>query len=308
MKLAIASIFAVSTLLSAATSFAAPPRSRVAAEAALPGDQEVIATIDAKTARSTDLFKKYFPLLLKEEGKAANDLAELKKLCGIDLVAVVDDVTVGVDEQKRGAAFVALKGLSQANVLDCASKLAKAGGAKLTFKKVGFITQISSDKNLEKNHFAWLPGDVLVISTKPEDRAELQRLLDGHGSFATSSIGQLFAKVPAEAAIGLAWTKSIREKGIEIQRGSLSLGYASKAYNLKLAADVPTADEAEKTATLVKMAPAALGALGGAPPVLEKLARSITAKANGKQVEIGLSAPEADVLAIAKWAEEQSKK
>jgi hypothetical protein len=308
MKLALPSLAAAAVLCLSTVALAAPPRSRLAAEGALPGDQDAIATVNVKTSRTSELFKKYFPLLLKEERDVGEGLAKVKSTCGIDPMNAIADVTVGVSEDRRGALFIALDGVSESKMLDCVKKLAKSeAGATLTAKKSGFVTVLSSDKKESSLHFAWLPGDVLVLTMQPEDRAELTRMISGQGSFGRTALGQLFAKVSPDSAIGLAWTKGIRERGVEIQNGTLALEYAAKRYSLTVSAATPSNDEAEKTASLVKMAPAALSAIKGVPKAAEKLAKNLKARADGNRVELSLTADEVDVLSIANWAADRGK-
>lgn len=283
---------------------AAPPRSRAAADRLLSSDAEIVATVNTKTLRTTDLFKKFVPELLKKERQVDTALTKIKAQCSINPIESIDDITVGVDPQEKGVVFVAVSGVDEKKFVDCVKKLGKSeGGKTITATKRDLVTELKSDGEAEALYFAWLPENVLVLASDPLKRDLLEKKIGGKGAFAGTALGKRFQAVAEDAAIGLAWTKQIKQQGLSVREGSLMLGYKAKAISAAVSVLLPSADEATQAAALVSMLPGMMGAVKDAPPELGKLVKSVAAKANGSELTVSASAPEGDLMKIAKWAE-----
>jgi hypothetical protein len=304
MKRVFSYVAASAVLVWSTFAAAAPPRSRAAADRLLASDAEIVATVNTKTLRTTELFKKFVPELLKKERQVDSALTKIKSQCAMNPIESIDDITVGVDPQEKGVVFVAVSGVDEKKFVDCVKKLAKSeAGKTITATKRDLVTELKSDGEADALYFAWLPENVLVLATDPLKRELLEKKIGGKGAFAGTALGRRLQAAPEDAAIALAWTKVIKQQGLSVREGSLVLGYKAKAISAAVSVLLPSADEATQAAALVSMLPGMMGAVKDAPPELGKLVKTVAAKATGSELTVSASAPEGDLMKIAKWAE-----
>lgn len=291
---------AFAVLLVAARADAAPTKSFTAATASLPSDIEVLGTSNLKTLKATDTFKKLFPELLKSSKEANEVISKIKKNCGVDPVTAFDDVTLGIDKSDDGAVFLATNGLTEQKVVDCFVKIGKGEGAAITSKKTGNITELKSDKTKNSLFFAWLTGDVLVVATEPENKALLERMLNGKGAIAKGKLGTRIAKADPSAALVVLWAKQMPIDKMTLKTADLTVTTSGGNVNVATTLEMGSSKEAENVASVANSLPSVIKPKG-APKELEKVLKSVSAKASGAEVKITAAATEKDLVTIAMW-------
>jgi hypothetical protein len=303
MRKAIAWSFVPVVLAWSALASAASPRSLAAAESVLPADVELVAAANMKTLRTSQLYARAFGELVGAERDVREGLGKVKQSCGIDAEKVVDDLTVGIDRGEDGGIFVALSGVTEKQFLDCITKIAKEeAGEQLTAKKTGAVTELSTSKSTKKLYFAWLPGDVLVFASEPDDKALLDRVLGGKGEVKRTKAWQRLKAHDQESVLLAGWTKKIPGSGLDLKSGSLGLLYKAGKVRAETLLETGSKEDAEQIAAATKVVGSMLGLPKDAPKQLEAILKSIEAKTNGAEVKVSASAAEGDLLAILDWA------
>lgn len=272
----------------------AAPRSLASATARLPDTVEMVATSNLKGVRSTQLFSKLFPKLIKEADDLSKGIDGIKKTCKLDPVNGIEDATVALDKNDEGAFFVALAGVDEAKAVDCAGKLAKEelGGntkvEKVTSKADGTLYRVTSDKSREEVFFAYLPGDVIVVASDEDDKALLEKLLSGKGAIKKSKLSGRLAKLDPNAALSAVWSKVRRVEGKNVRGGDVTVTVQSGVVSANGSAELDTADDAKEVASMVQMLKMVLGkSLSSA---------KIDATASGSNVVVKAEVPESDLL------------
>ena len=295
--LALPAAFFISTYASAAT------KSFTAAQASLPADTEIVATSNLKSVRSSQTFQKLFPQLLKLDKEAPDMLAKVKKSCGFDPVTAIDDVTLGVAKDEEGAFFVAVNGVTEQKLVDCATKLAKSEGKEtITAKKTGNITELKSDKGGSPIFFAWLPDNVLVIASEPEEKATLEKMLGGKGALAKSKVGARLGKIRDDAAVSVVFSKELPVDSMTVKGGDFTLAVKSGVVDIVTTLEMASNKEAEQLVTAAKAIGSLLPLPKDAPKEVEKILKSVDGKASGAEATITASAAEKDLIAVVNWA------
>ncbi len=285
------------------TSFAgAATKSFTTASSSLPQETEIVATSNVKSVRSAETFKKLFPQLLKLDKEAPDALAKFKKTCGIDPVTAIDDVTVGLNASDEGAFFVALNGVTEKKLIECATKLAKEDKETLTATKTGNITELKSDTG-DSVYFAWLSENVLVLTTDPDEKPLLEKWIGGKGTLAKSKVGGRLAKIKDDAALSVVFTKEIPiDSSMTIKGGDFTLSVKSAVLDIVTTLEMSSSKEADSLVAAAKALTSLLPIPKDAPKELEKILKSLNATSKGAEATITASAAEKDIIAVANWA------
>ena len=138
----------------------------------------IVGGVSATSVRSSEVYDKLVPLLMAKASDFKTALDSIQKECKLDLLAAIDSVAFGVDDNKAGTVVIALKGTNHKAIDTCAQKLGKADNKPVTITTDGKLTKYEgmSDKPM---YFAWLASDVLAISTTPDDKDVTKKLLVG---------------------------------------------------------------------------------------------------------------------------------
>lgn len=262
----------------------------------LPSSTVVLASLDLTTLRSTQVWSKFFPTLVKQERDLREGLDKVKAACGVDPVTAVSDISVGADPSDKGGIFIALNGVTEAKFTDCVQKIAKGEGKTITAKKSGNVIELTNDKG-KAIFVAWLPGDVLAVTSNPEDRKLLETMIGGKGSLTkNTALTARLAKIDTSTPAFIAWSKTMNMQKVSSKAGNGQVAYAGGTFNLKVESQLGDAKEAENIAKGLS------GLLGmmvpkNAPPAVERAAKSVTAKANGADITITASMTEKDLIA-----------
>lgn len=293
---------APAVLLLASAVSAAPTKSFVAASAALPADIEVVGTSNVKAVRSTEVWKQMFPALLKLNQEIPDGIDKLKKSCGIDPVTAFDDVTVGVDASDEAGIFIAMNGLTETKVVECLTKIAKSEGETVTTKKSGTITEVKSGKSGKSVFFAWLPGDVAVFTSDPDDKALLEKMVGGKGAIARSRVGSRLSRISSDAALSAVWGKEMPIDKMTVKGGDATIIAQGGNMSLATTLEMASGSEASQLAKMANMISTLAPMPKNSPKELEKIVGTLSAKSSGSEVKLTAQASEQDLVTVIKWA------
>ncbi|MFO0549819.1 MAG: hypothetical protein U0271_15610 [Polyangiaceae bacterium] len=286
---------APAVFLFASAAAAAPTKSFTAASANLPGDTQLVGTSSIKTVRSTKVFQSLFPQLLKSERdlNEAND--KITKLCGIDAVKAIDDVTIGVGKGDEAGIYVAMNGVSESKLVDCITKLAKDEKEVITSSKSGNITELKSDKSKKSVFFGWLTGDVLVVTSDPNNKALLEKEMGGKGALAKSTVGARLSRLSSDAAISVVFDKELPMDGMKIKSGELTVTVSGGNATLNASFEMGSKKEAEDVAKFLNDLLNQSG-MKKPPASVQKVAKTLSAKASNAEVKVTATAAESDII------------
>jgi hypothetical protein len=295
-RAAAAALLAIS-IARAPEAFAAN-RSLAAAEDALPGDADALVSANVAQLTSTRMFQQIFPLATSALG-ARPALDKVKKACGFDPTAAIDDVTLGLTGPSEGAAFVAMS-VGEQKFTSCVSAIVKQEtGNDVTTKKTG--DEIAFSAGSRALFVRWLPGDVLALGLDPSDEAALKKLTGGAGAFrGNAAMMGWLAQLDPDALLLGAETRSISQKMFTTRGGAFSLADKSSVVTAKVLVDLGSSSDADEVARGASIF-LALVAPKNAPPEVTRALRSVDVKASGSIVTGTASASEVDLAAIAGW-------
>ncbi len=299
MSKRLAWLCAPALLLISSVASAAPTKSFTAATANLPADTEVLGSSNVKAVRSTQVYQKLLPDLLKLEKEVPELLDKVKKTCSIDMLTSIDDLTVGMNAKESGAFFLAVNGVTEQKMLECLTKIGKQEGESVTSKKTGNITEVKGDKSKKGLFYAWLPGDVLTIAFEPDDKSMLENALSGKGALTTKSkMSGRIARANPENAVTVIWTKERTIEKKTVKNGEFTIAAQGGNLNIAANAEMGSSKEAEDVAKLAKEAQQSLPLPKDAPKELEKILKSLQVSASGAEVRATLSVSERDVVSV----------
>jgi hypothetical protein len=194
----------------------------------LPADGVAVVGVDVAAIRSTSLFKTFFTKAVAAEHDAKEGLDRLQKDCAIDPTLAVADVAVAVNKAQDAAFAVAVVGVDEKKITTCIIAIAKSEGEAITAKKVGNVVEYSSSKSTEKIYVAWLAPDVLLVTSRPEDRATLDKFLAGKGLDKANGLVKTLAGVNTKAAI---WGAMAMVSAEDVGFGKMSGGYGALDFS-----------------------------------------------------------------------------
>lgn len=298
--------FAAVAALCAAPHLAAADAARAwaAAKDNLPAQTALVVGADLTTITKSQIFSTFVPLAMAKEPEARKAFETIKTSCKIDPMTAIQGVVYATDaERKQGAVYISLgAGLDQAKLASCAEQVAKAKGVKdpkLTIKKVGAITELSTDKDKDKIYVSWIGADVLVISTDAKDRAALEKWIGQKGGLARSPIAKLYGSANTKGAI---WAVSAITKELEpgakmkSAHGALTMGGGTLGLDLHT-----TLDSAKAATDAVAKANAQISQMTGSgqlPPNIQTMLKQVSVKSVGAEVTVKASVAESDLLSL----------
>jgi len=118
----------------------------------MPKDSDAVVGIDFAALRSSELYKKYSPLLMKAAG---DKLAEFKTACGFDPIESAGTATIGVKGDKSNQdVTIIVTGFKKDQVVECAKKMAEKEGKGTQVKVDGDYVEFTTSDG---------PGGVLFV-------------------------------------------------------------------------------------------------------------------------------------------------
>ncbi len=275
---------------------AAPSRAWTAAKKAHI-DAPIIAGIDVASAKSSDSFKQFYPLMLASKPEVKDVLDMLADGCKFDPFVAVHSVVAVVDDadDRKGAFYIALKGWDAKKLGACAKKLAKSKSKELTVGAVKKgIQQLEIKGKDEKLFVGWIGKDVLVITSEPGEKALLEKAL---GSKGTGEANRLAGKLDTGSTMWAVVIKSQNmQPGIDMKAlyGTVKLASGNVDSDVRLV----TAD-AKQATQLVTTVNKELPTLGKSlPPSAASMLKTLKLSNSGAEVHATASAPEKDVLGL----------
>lgn len=271
-----------------------------AAKANLPADTHVLLGMDVAAVTSSSVFRTVFPLLLSQQSEMKDTFSLLETTCKIDPMKAIDGFVVGTaKDSDHGAVFVALKGVTEAKVVACLEAIARGKDipdAKVKVTRDKGITQLAFGDG-DKVYLKWFGKDVLAIPLDIDNKAQLQKWAGSRKGLAKALVGKTAAKVNTRAA---AWMVAGIDEDIDGVK--TSLGYGS--FDVRkgaLAADLrivtASAEDARSVADKAQQQLAMVANLGG-DPAISSMVRALTVRADGPELVIKASLPEADLLPV----------
>jgi hypothetical protein len=251
----------------------------------LPQDSSVIVGFSATKATKSRLFEKYQDKIL---AGAAQDMAEVKEKCGIDMMADMREVVVAVgkDIQNPDSAVIAVKGnYDRKKIEGC---IVKMGG-----KIEG--TVMTSPNGKVSNMF-WVANDTILIS-EGRTSDELKGVKEAGNVTQNKELMELVRKVDSNATFWVAGTIPPEVAGVMGGAGTPpNSGYLGvnlgDAIGAKAGMIFNTEDEAKGMSTMIEMGlnmgkqqPEMKGILDAVNSTLSGSTVTINAKLTAAQVD-----------------------
>jgi len=262
-------------------------------------DAPYIAGIDVASAKQSELFKKFFPVLLKKEPAVGSTLDLLKQQCDFDPFAAINSIAVVMDDRNGGDAkgtfYLAMNGWDSAKVAACAQKLAKSINKELTIGTLSKgVQEFQVTGESDKYFLGWIGKDVIVISKAGmNDRAVLEKSLRSKGGGAAA---KLVGKIDTGATL---WFAAIKEQAIkEANMTMKSLHGMVKIAKGNVAADVRmTVDDKQHAADAVTQFQKELPGLAKQlPSAAQNIVNNAKLKSVGAEIQVTTTAVETDVV------------
>lgn len=273
------------TLAVSAAALAADPKSYTTALDQLPTDYAVIVTVNGKVMRGLPSYSQAVTNLLSLDKGAKKGVEEIKSLCKIDVTTAIDDLTVGLqDGGKKAAFFINGSGLDEKKVTGCLQAFAKKEGQTLTMTASTLgsakIAEYAIAGKTKKLYVAFV-NDCVVITDDPNKKDVLEKALSGKGALAKSRAVQTWqGKISTSAlAFGLV-VKEIADPNMTVKGGAASVDVSGGDLKIKGSAELKDA----------KMAASASGELtkelAKAPREFSKSAKSFKVTTQGATISV----------------------
>jgi len=277
-------------------------RAWAAAKDNLPAQTALVIGADLTAITKTKLFSTFLSLAMAKEPDAKKVFETIKTSCKIDPLAAIQGVVYATDtDRKQGAVYLALSpGLDQAKLASCAEQVAKAQGVKdpkLTVKKTGAITELSTDK--DKLYVSWIGTDVLVVGSDVHDKAVLEKWIGQKGGFGKSPVAKLAGSANTKGALwGVSSLTKELDPGMKMKSayGALTVNGGTLAVDLHA-----TLDSAKAATDAVAKANAQIVQVtsgGDMPANVKTILQGVSVKSAGPDVTVKASAPEAELLSL----------
>jgi hypothetical protein len=289
--LLVAALLVVPSLATAGSSKAWTAAKKVHADA------PIIAGIDVKSAKDSEMFKKFFPILLEKKKEAKDVLDRLQKECAFDPFVAVNSVVAVIDDKggdNKGAFYIALNaGWNAKTVGECAQKIAKTEKKEL---KIGAtkkgIQELEMVGKNDKIYLGWIGKDVLVVATEPTDKTFVEAMMSGKGAGETAKLAE---KLDTASTI---WMAVIKEQSIQKGIDMKALYGTVKLTKGNMATDARVVTGGKDQATnLVNAFNTELPKMSGSlPPAAQLMVKNMKMKAAGAEVQATTNAPEKDVM------------
>jgi hypothetical protein len=275
---------------------AAPSKAWTAAKKAHV-DAPIIAGLDVASAKSSQSFTQFYPLLLASKSDVKEVLDKLQDQCKFDPFVAVNSVVAVIDNENdnKGAFYIALKGWDATKLGTCAKKLAKSEGKEIVVGPVKKgIQQYEMKGKDEKLYLGWVGKDVLVVATDPKDKSLVEQAIGGKGK---GQANQLASKLDTSSTMWMVVIKSQSvQPGIDMKAlyGTVKVANGNVDSNIR----VLTGDATQAT-QLVTTFNKELPNLGKSlPPAAASLVKTLKLTSTGAEVQASASAPEKDLLAL----------
>jgi hypothetical protein len=260
-------------------------------------DAPIIAGVDVASAKSSETFKKFYPMLVQKKPDVQMVLDKLKTTCKFDPFVAVNSAVAVVDDAKNntGAFYIALNGWDAKKLGTCAMKIAKQDKKTLTVGPIDKgIQELTMKDQADKVYLGWIGKDVLVVATDPSDRSLLESVMTGKGSGTTHDMA---AKLDTSSTV---WMAVIKDQPIQ---GSVSMKALYGTIKIKkgtMAGDlhVVTGDAKQATDLVDQFNKEMPAVQKNLPPAMQSLVKNLKMSAAGAEVNATASAPEKDILSL----------
>lgn len=279
-----------------------PARAWAVARDNLPAQTALVIGADLTAITQSKTFNQFLPIALSREPDARKIFETIKTSCKIDPLNAIHGVVYATDaDRKQGAVYVSVGGgLDQAKLTKCFEEVAKVSGVKdpkLTVKKTGAITEVTTDKG--KIYVSWIGTDVLVIPTDADDKAMLEKWIGQKGGLAKSPLAKLHASANTKGAL---WGASAIAKELEPSVRMKSAHGALTVGGGNLVIDLHTTLESAKMATdaaaKANAQIAQMSATVQVPANVKAMLQQVSVKATGADVAVKATVPESEVLGL----------
>jgi hypothetical protein len=277
-----------------ATAASADSKAWTTAKSKLPGGMTAVFGINVATIKSSQLYQQLVPMLEAKSSKAKDHLDKIKTTCNIDLTGSLDSVVIGMTDDEKGVAIVALKGTTQKDLEACGQKVAKSEGKTLAITKDGAVTKYSG-MGEDDAYVRWFSKDTLAISDSKDSLAKMTG-----GGFAKDALATQAGKLNTNAAI---WVVVNKASDLDELHGKMTGGYGTldlKSSNLVVDAHV-IMDSPKTAAEGVKQGQAQLDQIkksGQVPKQFAPMLDSIKLSSTGAELVAGATIAEADLASL----------
>ena len=285
---------AVCLIALAAGSAHADSKAWTSGKSVISSSANIVGGISAGSVRNSGLYQQWLPLLLSQAGDAKTALDAIQKECSIDILASIDSIAFGIDDNKSGAIIIALKGTNHKALDACAQKLAKADNKTVEITTEGKFTKYAGmgDKPI---YLDWLASDVFAVSTAVEDKDASVKLLAG-GVTSNKSLKTPLSKLDKSASL---WFVIDKEQPLDTGKLEQIYGTASVANKKISVAGHVVTDSANTATTLSATATKKLAdAQATASKAVQAAIGSVSLKTTGAEISASAAVAEDDVVAL----------
>jgi hypothetical protein len=291
--------FAFAAVASGAARADTPADAWATARGMLPANTQVLFGINIQTIRSSQLFQTAYSMAMAQAGDAKDDLAEMKAKCGFELQDAVQGVVVALDEAEKGVVFVSLKGVDQAKALTCMNKMGEKEKKTFTASKPDGkgIIEYSASGEKDKLYVAWLPKNVIAISTENKSKADLEKALSGKGLAGASPATGAVSKVDTGAAIwGVVAKPQQLEPGMNMKvgYGQANIGGGQITADLRMV--LANAKEASAAADKANAELKKMKDSGQLPPAAMTVLNTVKIATAGDEVQVKANMAEKEAI------------
>jgi hypothetical protein len=274
-----------------ASTAAADSKSWAALKGKLPAGTIIVGSADGAAIRSTPSFPKVMDFIRGEDKDVGAMFDLVKTTCGMELPAMIGDISFAVDNKEKGVVVIGLSGTDQAKITTCLTKILASANAKLSVKVTGKITEYSFGTN-DKMFAAWLAPDVVAISVDEKTPAPLDAMLAG--APASGDLATYLGKATATATT--AWAAfNPNEDGFKGGWGTLTLG---KTVSLALRLSGMTPKDGEKARKEAKDAQKKGLERSAKLPELKKVFQAMKVGGAGTDVTVDASMAESSIPSL----------
>jgi len=270
------------------------------AQAVLPSDVKVVASINVAAARATPLYASLYPLLADLVPGVKDVLGQMKPSCGIDASEVIDRLVVAIDTRDRSVVFAQVKDVNEPWVTDCVVEIARSHGNAYEVARRArgnaTLVELSAIGRDLKLYAVW-NGSVVAITTDPTDLALLDKMTGGNDALTTSAaLATGLAKIDRAALGWMVMSGPVPMDGGTAEVVSIQVTSAASSFQLDWRNVMTNAAEAQASVATLRQELA--DGSTSARPEVARLAKSVQVSAKGDEVAIRGTFAEVDVLAL----------
>ena len=295
------SAFVISAITATAARADAPGDAWAAARGMLPANPYVVMGVNVATIKSSTIFQQLYPKMIEQSGEAKQGLEMVKTDCGINVTEAIQGLVVAIDESQKGIILISTKGVDQAKINDCLTKVAAKEKKTITAGKPDGqgIVEYTSSGETDKLYIAYLPKGVLAMSTEPKDKALLVKWLGGKGVDTKSPAGGALGKVNTGAALwGVVAKEQKLEDGMNMKAGYGSADVTGGNINADVRLVLGSAKEATDAVVKANTQLEEAKKGGGIPPALQNVIKTLKITSAGEELQIKASMAEKEALGL----------